>query len=353
MAITIQLTEIPANESVPNRIVTLPEQGGDFGSAFDCNIQLPDRTGQVAAKHGCFIAKKDKMMVQTYGSLSITIQGVALAPGKSALIEDGTIIGIADYIMLVSVIVNINEEDDDNDTPSELAHSYQGYFSHSSLDEDDLEDTLVMVDGNDAMTKGETMTQDKTPHFASSGVFSDDPFEDDPFKDEEISLNVDTPEEKAFVEEVESVETFVSQESDNDDVDVILMNKAMINTVDREGNQSSSDGKNKQISQLVSLLENQISSNNEQQSKIFQVIDKTLTTFINEFSPGHLEDVFDDFSKPFFVQKEKQYWRSYRKSFNRRLDKGEYHRLFKALLLENMQGNSAVNNDKDSKVDND
>jgi len=333
----------------------LPEQGGDFGSAFDCNIQLPDRTGQVAAKHGYFIAKKDKMMVQAYGSLPITIQGVALAPGKSALIEDGTIIGIADYIMLVSVIANISDEDEENenDTTSESDDNYQAYFSHSSLDEDDFEDTIVMVNENDAMAKGETMTQDKAPHFASSGVFSDDPFEDDPFKDEEISLNVDAPEENAFAEEAENIETFVSQESDNDDVDVILMNKAMINTVDREGNQSNSDGENKQVSQLVSLLENQIASNNEQQSKIFQVIDKTLTTFINEFSPGHLEDVFDDFSKPFFVQKEKQYWRSYRKSFNRRLDKGEYHRLFKALLLENMQGNSAVNNDKDSKVDND
>ena len=78
---------------------------------------------------------------------------------------------------------------------------------------------------------------------------------------------------------------------------------------------------------------------------------KTLTTFINEFAPEHLEDVFDDFGTPFFVQKEKQYWRSYRKSFGRRLDKGEYHRLFKALLLENMQGNVSMN--KDNKGDND
>lgn len=73
---------------------------------------------------------------------------------------------------------------------------------------------------------------------------------------------------------------------------------------------------------------------------------------MNEFSPEHLEDVFDDFGTPFFVQKEKQYWRSFRKSFNRRLDKGEYHRLFKALLIENMQGTSA-NSKTNDKADND
>ncbi|NQZ24347.1 MAG: hypothetical protein HRT53_20150 [Colwellia sp.] len=353
MSITIQLTEIPANESVPNRIVTLSPTGGNFGSAFDCDIQLPDRSGQVAAKHGCFIANKDKMMIHTYSGLSITIQGTPLAPGKSAMIEDGTIIGIADYIMLVSIVANMDSEPSDNDIVIKPDQNYQAYFSDNSLDEDDFEDTIVMKDDNDGMIKGQTMTQDKTPHFAASGVFSDDPFEDDPFKDEDISFNVNeraSSEEKRFAQPAESIETFIAQESDNDDTEVIFMNNNLIKTAERESNQSNDD-KNQGITQLVSLLENQIVSNNDQQSKIFQAIDKTLTTFINEFSPEHLEEVFDDFGTPFFVQKEKQYWRSYRKSFSRRLDKGEYHRMFKALLLENMQGNTAIN--KGNKGEND
>jgi len=201
--------------------------------------------------------------------------------------------------------------------------------------------------------KGQKMTQDKAPHFAVSGVFSDDPFEDDPFKDEDISLNVNeqaSSEEKRFAQEAESIETFIAQESDDDDTDVIFMNKNLIKTADRETNHLNDD-KNQGITQLVSLLESQIVNNNDQQSKIFQAIDKTLTTFMNEFSPEHLEDVFDDFGTPFFVQKEKQYWRSYRKSFSRRLDKGEYHRMFKALLLENMQGNTPMNKDNKGKND--
>jgi len=352
MSITIQLTEIPANESVPNRIVTLPKAGGDFGSAFDCDIQLPDRSGQVAAKHGCFVANKDKMMVHTFAGLSITIQGAPLAPGKSAVLEDGTIIGVAEYIMLVSIVASMDSEHDDNDLAIKPDQNYQAYFSHNSLDEDDLEDTIVMIGDNDGI-KGQTMTQDKAPHFAASGVFSDDPFEDDPFKDEDISFNVNeqvSSQEKRFAQETESIETFIAEDSDDDDSDVILMNKNLIKAANREANHSN-DEKNQGITQLVNLLENQIVNNNDQQSKIFQAIDKTLTTFINEFSPEHLEDVFDDFGTPFFVQKEKQYWRSYRKSFSRRLNKGEYHRMFKALLLENMQGSSPIN--KDNKGEND
>jgi predicted component of type VI protein secretion system len=353
MSITIQLTEIPANESVPNRIVTLSENGGNFGSAFDCDIQLPDRTAQVAAKHGCFVAYKDKMMIHTYSGSNITIQGAPLAPGKRVEIEDGTIIGVADYIMLVSVVANMDSEKEDHDKAIAPEQNYQAYFSHSSLDEDDLEDNIVMVDGNESMTKGQTMTQDKTPHFAASGVFSDDPFEDDPFKDEEISFTLNeqtSSEEKKIAKELESIETFITEDSDDNDADIILMNKKLIQTTDNEVSHSNSE-RSQEIKQLVGLLEHQIVNNNDQQSKIFQAIDKTLTTFMNEFSPEHLEDVFDDFGTPFFVQKEKQYWRSYRKSFNRRLDKGEYHRMFKALLLENMQGNGTMN--KDDKGEND
>jgi len=353
MAITIQLTEVPANESVANRVFTLSKNGGDFGSAFDCDIQLPDRSGQVAAKHGCFIVKKNKMTVQAYAGHNLAIQGNPLAPGKSEVIEDGTIISVADYIMLISIVANTDDEDDNSDLANEPERSYQAYFSHSSLEED-LEDSIVMKSNITDTIKGQTMAQDKTPHFASSGVFSDDPFEDDPFKDEEISLDLGTetvPDNNSFTDNDENIETYVADESDNVDADVILMNKTQLNTLDRETS-SQSNGNNQQISQLVSLLEEQIVSQNEQQSKILQVIDKTLSSFLSEFSPAHLEDVFDDFGTPFFVQKEKQYWRSYRKSFSRRLDKGEYHRLFKALLLENMQA-SPANNDKSKKAGND
>jgi len=352
MAITIQLTEIPANESVPNRIVTLTKQGGNFGSAFDCDIQLPDRSGQVAAKHGCFLANKDKMIVQAFAGLNLSVQCISLAPGKSVVIEDGTIINIADYVMLVSIIERIDVENDDEEITNKPERNFQTYFSSCSLDAEDFEDTISMKDEDNDRVKGQTMAQDQTPHFTSSGVFSDDPFEDDPFKDEDISLNVadeKTTEAADFSEALENIETFVADEDDSDDADVILMNKSLVKSVDREVNHQNDDGKNQQISQLVNLLESQIASNNDQQSKILQVIDKTLTTFMNEFSPTHLEDVFDDFGTPFFVQKEKQYWRSYRKSFNRRLDKGEYHRLFKALLIENMQGGST----KDDKASND
>ena len=57
MTITIQLTEIPPNETVTNRVITLPPNGGSFGTAFDCTIQLPDRSERVSGVHGHFVSK--------------------------------------------------------------------------------------------------------------------------------------------------------------------------------------------------------------------------------------------------------------------------------------------------------
>ena len=346
MQITLQLTEVPANEKVSNRVFTLPEIGGNFGSDFDCDIQLPDRSGQVAAKHGCFTPTNNRMTVQAFAGNNIALQGQVLAPGKRAVIEDGTIISVGDYVMLVSMVGNLEGVSDTTDTAPAQTQSFGHYFSQDGLLDDD-EDDFTMKSDSAETTKEQTMAQDQTPHFASSGVFSDDPFEDDPFDDQEISLNVDDnviPESKGFKdqEEDDKVETIVAEEEDEE---FILMDKALVKT---PGNDNvPSQASEQQITQLVSLLENQLTSNNALQNKIFQAIDATLTSFVNEFSPSHLEDVFDDFTVPFFVQKEKQYWRSYRKSFKRRLDSGEYHRLFKALLLANMQ-----NGDAEDKGDN-
>jgi predicted component of type VI protein secretion system len=348
MQITLQLTEVPANEKVSSRIFTLPSSGGTFGSDFDCDIQLPDRSGQVAPKHGCFTRVKSKMMVQAYAGNKLAVQDQALAPGKQIQIVDGSTVTIGDYLVLVSIVGDVAVTSEDNDVALESPQSFNHYFSSDSLVDDDLDDNIVMKSESAEIIKEQTMAQDQTPHFASNGVFSDDPFADDPFDDHNIKLNAEAtavPTQEAFDQPKENIETFVAEDEDQD---AVVFDQSLVKTPDNNDAQTTANANNQQITQLVTLLENQLTSNSELQSKIFKAIDKTLTSFLDEFSPAHLEDVFDDFTVPFFVQKEKQYWRSYRKSFKRRSDSGEYHRLFKALLLSNMQ-NAGENDKSDNK----
>ncbi|PAJ74574.1 hypothetical protein CJF42_09640 [Pseudoalteromonas sp. NBT06-2] len=349
MAITIQLTEIPQNEHVTNRVFSLPKQGGTFGSSFDCIIELPDRSGQVAATHGRFVADKSNMMIEVLNNHKITINGSSLAPGRLFPIEDGSIIEVADYTMLVSLVRNIEaEEDSDTNINTKMKDVH---FSLAGLNNDDFDENIKMKTSELHINQGAQMPheEDQLPHFMNNGVFVDDPFDEDPFKDEEISLKSEIPATAKISSEQESGQfTKITPEFEEDNSAIFENHsiqkqnekKEHSNTVTNNSvnsTVSNNSVNNNQIDHLVRLLDTQIVSASEQQSKLFKALDKTLTTFIEEFSPAHLEDIFSDFGTPLFASKEKQYWRLYRKSFNRRLDKGEYHRLFKALLLENMQ----------------
>lgn len=191
MTITIQLTEIPRNETVPSRVFTLPKAGGSFGSAFDCTIQLPDRSAQVAPLHGRFVANKTQMMVEAVNGASIKINGEPLASGRLTAIEDGTMLQVADYILLIS-----QTESFESAQPNEIINENSPQRAHFSLE------GLMMDDNDELQMKHNNRTvsdlqsssitsepeQEQKPHFASSGVFSDDPFADDPFNDDELNL---------------------------------------------------------------------------------------------------------------------------------------------------------------------
>jgi len=344
MTITIQLTEIPQNESVDNRIFTLPKTGGDFGAAFECLIQLPDRSGEVADIHGQFVASKQGMTIEATNGNRISINGNVLASGRTAVIEDGTMIEIADYTMLISQI----DSEDVFEVGEQTIHplNENNHFSLDDLQANDNDDVVMIHNkqkSNNAMNDNDKPhLPNQQPHFTAKGVFSDDPFDEDPFKDEDISLISDEeiPTTKhSELENNENIETLTPGLNQEDiDSEVICFESSMIEPSNsKQHRQENPNLDNAKVDQLVTLLGNQITTANQQQASLFAAIDKTLSTFIEEFSPKHLEDVYSDFGTPLFVQKESQYWRSYRKSFNRRADKGEYHRLFKALLLENMQ----------------
>ncbi|SFC12637.1 type VI secretion system-associated FHA domain protein [Pseudoalteromonas denitrificans] len=331
MAITIQLTEVPQNENVTNRVFTLPKQGGTFGSSFDCMIELPDRSGQVAAIHGQFIANKHNMGIEAFNGNKIKINGTTLASGRIAPIEDGSMIEVADYMMLISQVNDSNSNDIEKDSFSQ-AKFKDVHFSLDGIQDNDLEEDIIMKNDKKQISQGVLMSEDQQPHFINNGVFVDDPFDEDPFKDEDISLK----QESNSTGVQNETDVFTAEPINSNKQDNLIFEHQTIKS-DSAPEPVNNTVNTTKIDHLVRLLDTQIVSANEQQSNLFQALDKTLTTFMEEFSPKHLEDVYSDFGTPLFASKEKQYWRLYRKSFNRRLDKGDYHRLFKALLLENMQ----------------
>ncbi len=347
MIITIQLTEIPANETVTNRVFTLPETGGNFGSAFDCFMPLPDRSGQVNTVHGQFVPNQHGMCIEALNSSKISLNGATLAPGRLAVIEDGTIIEVADYTLLISqigeeVLLDITDESDNVVNSSH--EQAQTHFSLTGLTMDTNDDVVMHTHQSDHNNLTETKQNQANTHFSASGVFADDPFGEDPFSEEDIIWQNDKSNESSGQNEqqidtqtdvtISAFEDNLSSEHLTDNINNNHHDNLATRAEVLPLNDYQQDAK---VAQLVQLVDRQLTSANEQQNKLFQALDKTLATFLDEFSPEHLEENYNDYGRPLFVGKEQQYWRLYRKSFNRRLSKGEYQRLFKALLLENMQ----------------
>ncbi|MFC6670672.1 type VI secretion system-associated FHA domain protein [Marinobacterium aestuariivivens] len=66
-------------------------------------------------------------------------------------------------------------------------------------------------------------------------------------------------------------------------------------------------------------------------------LQRTLDRFLDELSPVHLEEAFSDFCSG-WGSRDKKYWRLYRKQFNRKLDRREFHHRFTALFVEELRG---------------
>lgn len=332
--ISIQLTEIPDNETVTTRVFSLPKSGGVFGSAFDCFMPLPDRSGQVNAVHGQFVPNQHGMSIEALNGGKIRLNGTPLAPGRLAVIDDGTIIEVADYTLLISQLADEALSDETlvlNDEVTNDNVQKQTHFSLAGLTMDNIDEVVMHTNQSDSNNSSnqESNLDNSQPstHFSASGIFSDDPFGEDPFAEDDLNFQNNKQQAVPSKSEVQTgvpVDAVVSAHYDN------LAATAEVLPLSHY----QQDAK---VDQLVDLLDRQLTNTNEQQKMLFQALDKTLATFLDEFSPQHLEETYDDYGRPLFVGKEQQYWRLYRKSFKRRLGKGEYQRLFKALLLENMQ----------------
>lgn len=335
MTITIQLTEVPINETVTTRVHTLPNIGGDFGTNFDCFIQLPDRTGKVAPVHGRFTVHHQRMCIEALNGNKIKLNGLAIASGRVTPIDDGSMLEVSDYVMLVSITGQDEIEEPTVETVNQV--ETKSPFSPSSLEMNDEDDDNVLMKNNTDDIQQQSFEEESminTPHFSANGVFSDDPFDDDPFKDEEISLKDEPLDEDSTTSN--SGNTIVLDEPATADVESEPLE--FNNQRYPANNQVVNNEKSQEnIEQLINLLDRQLVSQNDQQAQLFMALEKTLSTFLEEFSPQHLSEEFSDFGKPFFVNQEQQFWRLYRKSYNRRMKKGDYTRLFKALLLENLQ----------------
>ncbi|NUW69226.1 FHA domain-containing protein [Vibrio coralliilyticus] len=304
MAVSIHFISVPPDEVVTPRVKHLAKEGGDFGRSHTCDIPLPDHSKRISRVHGSIYLTNSGYRVMSTGKNSATINDIFMTKGKDYPLNDGDILKVEDYTLLVSTLIASTQAEMNNDEPFSEPFVLQ-------LDNDEI----------DFLEEGQvTVDIKKNSPFSTENVLRDDPFSTDPFED--LDANVVAPHigsstiNSKMVQELEKPEFLHLHLETGPPIKASFQNPLSMT----EKNHKYQRGP---------TLHHEV---------LFDALEKTVDQFLNEFAPSQLERQFSDYiSGGMFSNKEKKYWRIYRKHFQHRQENGDFRRQFKALFMENMQ----------------
>lgn len=311
MSISVHMISIPAEEVVASRVTYLPEAGGSIGRSPSCDVALPDQSKNISRVHSEFSLTERGYVIKDVSNNGMSLNDKKLTRDKEYSVADGDIIKVGSYTLLISLLNSpkavVPETNSNND-------SFLASFD-LNLDDGDVDFLDDLPDVAPKKSK---------PSFSSDNVLSDDPFTSDPFED----LDEDKIVPNVEIHEIESQTESVKPS----DLEYFPVNLESSTKIERS------------IDKLITLTEkNQQYLQNPQiqQKALFDALEQTVDQFLNEFAPTQLESQFSEYiPDSLFGNKDRKYWKIYRKHFQHRHDNGDFRRQFKALFMENMQKQS-------------
>lgn len=323
MTISFQIIDLPEDEQIGSRQVSLPVSGGTLGRSFECTIQLPDFQRTLSRVHADIQPHpKGGYQIIDRSTNGVFVNDVLVGKGESQRLSDGDRIVIGAYTLLVSdmdaLLTRAPQPSDDNETAS-LNGAADSPFAASAV-LDDSQDTAF---GFAHLDEIQDAVQDETP-FSTENVLGDDLYGYDPFEDDERwvleqSQSEDTTEQIVLMPEA-------TQFNDNNHApqhSVMVSDHRQIESLENSIEQLSSMLKQQQLSVAGGI----------DRERLMTCIESTLDKFLDNFNPSHLEEEFNDYLFG-WGNKDKKYWALYKKQFQRKTERREFSRQFSSLLFE-------------------
>lgn len=333
MSISLQLVELPENEQVNSRQLSLPDTGGTIGRSFDCTIQLPDFNRTLSRVHAEIVKHpKGSYQIIDRSVNGVFVNGQLLGKGLRHFLADGDTIVMGAYTLLISDMESLFAAEEEppvlDDVYSEELDSKS--FSIDSLDIGEKSKVQESPQNlGDYFDNKDDDFSEEANLFSKKNVLADDEFGFDPFEESPADSEFEINEEK--IEEVSSHdEEIVMLEEPN----VSLQTSKSPNLLDEH--QMLSDS----IMALSQMVDQQKLGLNSAiaHERLMECIDKAVDRFLEDLEPDHMEDVFNDYLTG-WGNRDKKYWKLYRKNFIRKQERREFHRSFSALFLEELRGN--------------
>ena len=332
MSISLQLVELPENEQVNSRQLSLPDNGGTIGRSFDCTIQLPDFNRTLSRVHAEIVKHpKGSYQIIDRSVNGVYVNGQLLGKGARHFLADGDTIVMGAYTLLISDMESLFSEEEEPPTLEDVYTEVDAQnFSVESLDigkTSKQED--IAFNASEYFDSDNGDNSEETNVFSKQNVLMDDEFGFDPFEETDTDSELELKEEK--------VEPMMNQDDDIvmvEEDSVSLRTPQTSNLLDEQQVLSDSIVA---LSQMVEQQKLSLSSAIAHE-RLMECLDKTVDRFLEELEPEHLEDVFNDYLTG-WGNRDKKYWKLYQKNFNRKQERREFHRSFAALFLEELRGN--------------
>ncbi|WP_211091863.1 FHA domain-containing protein [Vibrio agarilyticus] len=342
---SFQLLELPENEQVISRQITLPSSGGTIGRSYECTIQLPDFSRTLSRVHVeiCPNATGGFDLIDRSVN-GCEINGVTLAVGQSVSLHDGDNVRMGGYLMLASNMSAFAEPGTSTLQEQSRPHKEQVRVQDEKLGQEprdplfDLGD--VLNDPTEAILTLETLPDDDTnciPSFSAENVAIEDGYDYDPFEDDESLSLVET---SLTNDDIVMGPQALSKEAPYQGGAVTSATPAHHHsengvTVSDNSAQQVLDTHIERLTQLVEHQQTALIASIDRE-RLFSCLETTLDRFLAEFSPHSLEEEFNDYVSS-WGNKEKKYWALYKKQFLRKQKRSEFKRQFTALLLEELR----------------
>lgn len=323
MTISFQIIDLPEDEQIGSRQVSLPVSGGTLGRSFECTIQLPDFQRTLSRVHADIQPHpKGGYQIIDRSTNGVFVNDVLVGKGESQRLSDGDRIVIGAYTLLVSdmdaLFTRAPQQSDDTETASQNGAADSPFAASSVLD--DSQDTTF---GFAHLDEIQDEVQDETP-FSTENVLGDDLYGYDPFEDDERwvleqSQSEDTTEQIVLMPEA----TQFQSNNNATQHSVTVSDHRQIESLENSIEQLNSMLKQQQLSVAGGI----------DRERLMTCIESTLEKFLDNFNPSHLEEEFNDYLSG-WGNKDKKYWALYKKQFQRKTERREFSRQFSSLLFE-------------------
>jgi len=295
MTLSIQLIQIPEAETVPKREFYLDGSKVDIGRDFAADICLPDMSEQMSRRHIQLMRLPDGgYTVIDLSTNGAKLNGKDLPSGEAHGLNDGDVIGILGYRLLVSLIARSGKV---VETADDLMAG------------DPFETTTDFSAKEPLIANAEIEAYDNEPKRGFSDTVKDldedlmfDPFAEGPELREPV-------EPKRHFQQTPMSETETAE-----NVEVMRLPHTLPSTT-----------------QIDALLRGQ-----HYQENALEAVERALERFLDEVDPNILEDDYKLFIPP-LMRRKKRFWAIHRRQFAKKKASGEFKRSFLALFAEEMR----------------